>query len=316
LREKLNTPAAIAETLSALGEVYSTTGQYDQALTTSMRALDLWRKAGNAQGAADESHDIGLVFRYQGRFGPAINAMQDAVNGYRAVGDRSTEMFALLNDLADTLAQSGRASASEPLLREAQTVARDLKNESLQADLLTTQGDVQRYSGDSKSAAAFYQQALGVALRGTDPEETLMCRLHVAESALNRGNPDSAIREFRKLMQQADSRNLKYLSLESSVDAAEAMIERKGYAEAQQELQTDLGKSEQLGSRYQSARIHYLLASALRLGGNGSDASEQYRLALSSIEDMRKDAGGEKLLERSDLKSMFTEASRFASAKN
>jgi len=316
LREKLNTPAAIAETLSALGEVYSTTGQYDQALTTSMRALDLWRKAGNAQGAADESHDIGLVFRYQGRFGPAINAMQDAVNGYRAVGDRSTEMFALLNDLADTLAQSGRASESEPLLREAQTVARDLKNESLQADLLTTQGDVQRYSGDSKSAAAFYQQALGVALRGTDPEETLMCRLHVAESALNRGNPDSAIREFRKLMQQADSRNLKYLSLESSVDAAEAMIERKGYAEAQQELQTDLGKSEQLGSRYQSARIHYLLASALRLGGNGSDASEQYRLALSSIEDMRKDAGGEKLLERSDLKSMFTEASRFASAKN
>src|SRR6202035_4105870 len=107
LREKLNVPASIAETLSALGQVYITTGQYDQALTTSMRALDLWRKAGNGRGAADESHDIGLVFQHQGRFGAAVHAMQDAVDGYRAVGDRSTDMAALLKDLADALAHAG-----------------------------------------------------------------------------------------------------------------------------------------------------------------------------------------------------------------
>jgi len=133
---------------------------------------------------------------------------------------------------------------------------------------------------------------------------------------LNKGNPDSAIREFRKLTEQADGRSLKYLSLESSVGMAEAMIEKKSYAAAQQELQTDLGKSERLGSRYQTARIHYLLANALRLGGNGSEASAHYQQAVSLLEEMRKDAGAEKLLERSGLKSMFTEASRFAAAKN
>jgi eukaryotic-like serine/threonine-protein kinase len=316
LREKLNAPAAIAETLAALGQVYTTTGQYDQALTTSLRALDLWRKAGDARGAADESHDIGLVFQYQGRFGPAISAMQDAVNGFRAVGDRSIDMVELLNDLADTLAQSGRASESGPLLQEAQSIARDLKNPSVQAELLGTQADVQRYRGDSKSAEALYQQALQAASRGTDPVEILIGRLHVAETALNRGNPDASIREFRKLIQQADSRNLKYLSLETSVDLAEAMIGRKAYADAQQELQADLGKSEKLGSRYLSARIHYLLASALRLGGNGADASRHDQLALSLLEDMRKEAGAEKLLERADLKAMFSEASRFAPTKN
>jgi tetratricopeptide (TPR) repeat protein len=316
LREQLNIAEGIAETLAALGQVYSSTGRYEEALASFMRALDLWRKAGNARGAADESHDIGLVFQSQGRLGAAVNAMQDAVNGYRAVGDRSTEMVELLNDLADTLAQSGRASESEPLLHEAQTIVHDLKNESVQAELLSTWGDVQRYRGDPKSANASYQQAMRAALRGTDPDEILICRLHIAEIALNKGNPDSAIQAFRKFAQLADSRSLKYLSLESSVDVAEAMIGNKDYFHAQQELQADLTRSEKLGSRYLSARIQYLLGNALRLGGNSADAPEHYRRALGLIDDMRKEPGAEKLLERSDLKSIVTEASQFVHATN
>ena len=315
LREKLNAPASIAATLSALGQVYITTGQYDQALTTSMRALDLWRKAGNGRGAADESHDIGLVFQHQGRFGAAVHAMQDAVDGYRAVGDKSTDMAALLKDLADALAHAGRGSEAEPLLKEAQSLVGDIKNESLTAQLLSTQGDVRRYSSDPKSADTFYQQALKSAMRGSSPEDILICKLHAAEITLGKGNPESSIREFRKLTQEADSHNLKYLSLESAVDGAEAMIIRKDFSGAQQELQTALGKSEKMGSRFQSARIHYLLGSALRQSGS-SDAPQHYRLALSLMEDMQKDAGAEKLLDRPDLKYMFTEATRFAAAKS
>jgi eukaryotic-like serine/threonine-protein kinase len=316
LREKLKVDADIAETLSALGQVYISTGQYDQALTTSMRALDLWRKAGNAHGAADESHAIGLVFQYQGRFGAAVHAMEDAVKGYRAVGDRSADMIALLNDLADALAQAGRGSESDALLHEAQTLVGNLKNESLKSALLSTQGDVRRFSGDSRSAEGLYKQALQTALRGNDPDQILISKLHVAEMGLNRGNPNPAIREFGQLMQEADSHNRKLLSLESSLDRAEALMERNAYPEAQQELQGDLGKGEKLGSRYQNARIHYLLATALRLAGNKSDASGQYRLSLNLMDEMRKDPGAEKLLDRADLKLMYTEASRFAPDKN
>ncbi len=316
LREKLNVPASIAQTLSALGQVYIGTGQYDQALTTAMRALDLWRKAGNSRGASDESHDIGLVFQNQGRFGAALNAMQDAVNGYRAIGDRSADMAGLLNDLAGALAQAGRGAESDAVLQQARALIGDLKNDSLKAHLLITQGDARRYAGDAKSAEALYQQALQSALRGNSPEVILLSRLRVAEMALNKGNPDSSAKEFRKLTQEADSRNLKYLSVESSVDAAEALIAGKKYAAAQQELQTDLGKSEKLGSRFQSVRIHYLLGTALRSAGNPADASQHYRMAVKLMDDMQKDAGAEKLLERADLKVMFAEATQAAAASN
>ena len=281
-----------------------------------MRALDLWRKAGDARGAADESHDIGLVFQRQGRFGAAVHAIQDAVEGYRKVGDRGSDMAALLTDLADALAQSGRGSESEPILHEAQSLVDGLKNENLKAQLLAVQGDVRRYAGDTKSADTLYQEALQTALRSSAPEAILISRLRVAEAALalNKANPDSSIREFRKLTQQADTRNLKHLSLESSVDTAEAMIARKDYVGAQRELQAALGKSEKLGSRYQSARIHYLLGVALRLSGNKTDASQHYAAALNLMNEMQKEAGAEKLLERSDLKTMFPEATRFATS--
>jgi hypothetical protein len=140
--------------------------------------------------------------------------------------------------------------------------------------------------------------------------------LHTAEIALVRGPTDSALRDLRKLTQQMDGRNLKYFSLVSSIDASEATIERKDYAEAQRELTADLSKSEKLGSRYQSVRINYLLAKALRLSGNSADAAAHYAQAISFLDDMRKEPGAEKLLDRADLKSLFAEASRFAHTQN
>jgi serine/threonine protein kinase/tetratricopeptide (TPR) repeat protein len=314
VRQKLNIPTGIAETQSAIGEVYISTGQYDEALSTAMKALDLWRKAADVRGAADESHDIGLVFLYQGRFGAAVNSLQDAVNGYRSVGDKGLGMVEVLNDLADALAQAGRGAETEALLKEEQTLVHDLKNERMQAELLTTQGDVRRYAGDLKAATTLYQQALQSAQRSHDLDKILLCQLHIAEILLNKGNADSSAREFGKMRQQADSRNQKYLSLESSVDSADALIQRKAYPQAEQELQTDLGRSDKLGSRYQSARIQSLLGTALRLEGNQSEASQHYRLAVKLIDDMTKDAGAEKLLDRPDIKAIYTEASQFSNA--
>jgi eukaryotic-like serine/threonine-protein kinase len=316
LREKLKTSDGIAETLASIGQVYTNTGRYDEALPVFMRSLDLRRKDGNTRGVAEESHDVGMVFEYQGRLGAAVSGLQDAVKGYQAVGDHSSYMVDLLNDLAEALAQAGRGSESGPLLQEAQKMASTLKNEIAQAEILNTQGDVQRYNGDWKAAKGLYDQALRAASLGKDPDEILISKLHLAEAALVEGRTQSAVRDLRSLAQQADSRGLRYLSLQSSVDLAEAMISGKDYSHAQQDLQTDLSTSEKLGSRYQSARIHYLLGNALRLNGNTADASAQYRQALSVIDDMRKEPGAEKLLDRADLKALTAQASQFAPAQN
>ncbi len=108
-------------------------------------------------------------------------------------------------------------------------------------------------------------------------------------------------------MKQADSLNLKYLSLVSSIEISQATISAKDYARARQDLERDLSRSEKLGSRLESARIHYLLGEAIRLGGNSRDAVSQYAQALRLFDELKKDPGAEHLLDRSDLKEMYAE---------
>jgi tetratricopeptide (TPR) repeat protein len=105
---------------------------------------------------------------------------------------------------------------------------------------------------------------------------------------------------------------LKYLSIDSSVYMAEAIMNSKNYSAARQELEQQLGKSEKLGLRMATAKIQYLLGDSLRLGGSTGEAAGHYREALRLLDEMKKEPGAEHLLDRSDLHAMYEEATRGA----
>jgi eukaryotic-like serine/threonine-protein kinase len=322
IREKLSVPGDIAETLHNLGGANASLGQYDQAMTSYMRSLDLYRKGGDNQGAAVVSHSMGLVFEHQGRLGPAVDALQDAVKEFQALGNRSSVTADALTDLADALAQAGRGSESGKFLEESQGLARDLKNDSLEAAILNTQGDVQFYQGALTSAKDFYQQALRLAGHASDKDTLLTARMNLAQVAIAEGRSGSAISrstissstisDLRSLAQQADSQGRKYISVACSVLLAETMISNKNYPHARQELQRGLARSEKLGLRLESARIHYLLGSSLRLSGSTGEAATQYREARTLLDEIRKEQGAEHVIDRYDLKPIYTDTSQFA----
>ena len=95
---------------------------------------------------------------------------------------------------------------------------------------------------------------------------------------------------------------------------AEAMINAKDYAHARQQLEETLGKTERLGLRAESATTHYLLGTTLRSSGNANEAASHYREAVRLLDEIKKEAGAEKLLERTDLKSMYEESTHLAQA--
>jgi len=312
IREKLNVPGDIAETLQNLGSAYAATGQYDQAMTAYMRGLDLYRKSGDNRGAAGMSHSMGLIFEYQGRLGPAIGALQDAVKTFRDMGDRSSTMADTLDDLADALAKAGRGAEGAKLVNESQELARGLKNDALLASALNAQGDLSFYQGDLKAAKSAYEQGLRLGSHSKDKETALTLKINLAKVALAEGNSRSAAGDLRGLVQQADSQGLKYLSVASSVSLAEAMIKNKEYPPAEQELQKNLGKSEKLGLRLENARIHYLLATDLRLSGHASEAVGQYREAQRLLDEIGKEPGAEHVADRFDLKPVYSDIKQFA----
>jgi len=313
VREKLNIPGDIADSVSGLGQAYAATGQYDQALATFLRAIELRRKAGDSRGVASESHQMGLVFQYQGRFGAALSAMQDASKPLRNLNERSPDAAQILNDLGDTLAKAGREEEAGKPLEEAQGMARDFKNDSLLSAVLNSQGNVQFYRGDLKAAKALYDQGLRLASRGTEHDKVLISKLNLAKVALVEGRPQSVINDLRSLSQEADRQGLKYLAVECSVEMAAAMVNSKDYSHARQELDRELATSEKLGLRLPTARIHYLLGTLLRLTGDTNAASNQYRQAVSMLEEIQKEPGTDHLLDRSDLHTIYADASRWSS---
>jgi eukaryotic-like serine/threonine-protein kinase len=317
LRQKLNQPVYLAETLSALGDVYTSIGDYDKALDNLVKAQDISRKANDARAAAGASELVGLVLTYQGRIGAAVGAMQESVNGYRSVANQSIDMVESLNGLASALALAGRASESGKPLGEALALAKDLKNDSANSELMNTQGDVAFYSGNLTAAKTSYEQAAGAAAKAKDRDKALIARMNLARVAINEGRFQAAATDLRAAIQQADTRHLTYFSLRGSVDLADATIKGKDYSHARQQLETALGRSERLGSRLQTARIHYFLGEAIRLGGSPRDAVNEYAQALRLLDEMKKEPGAEHLLDRSDLKNMYSEASRwFTGASN
>jgi serine/threonine protein kinase/tetratricopeptide (TPR) repeat protein len=312
LREKLKVPGDIAETVHNLAETNVKLGQYEQALGQYLRALELHRSAGDKRNAAIDSYWLGTLYGQQGRYGAALNSEQEALKTFRELQDRSPAMADILGGYGGALAEAGRWEEAQKTLDEALSLARELKSQPLVAQTLDFQGDSTFYRGDSKSAQTLYGQALQIAAQTKDREKALACEIGLAKVAIGEGRSREVVSSLKALAQEADSLGLKYLSVECSVDLAEALVNTKDYSRARQELEPALARAEKLGLRTLLARDHYLLATALRATGNGAEATSHYREAKRLFDEIRKEAGAEKVIERADLKAIYAECTRLS----
>jgi tetratricopeptide (TPR) repeat protein/predicted Ser/Thr protein kinase len=312
LREKLNIPRDIADSLDGLGQTYRATGQYDQALASFLKAMDLYRKIGDERSAAGESHQMGLVFGYQGRVGAAVSALQDTVKPIQGLSERDPDIALAWNDLGDALTRAGRGAEAGKPLGDALGMAQDFKSDGLLSQVFNSQGNVKFFAGDYAGAKALYDQALRLASKGTSRDNILIPKLNLAKVAIAEGRSQSVINDLRALSQEADRLGRKNLALESSVDMAAAMVNAKDYIHARQELERVLGVSERLGARLQTARIHYLLGTIARLTEPNGAAARQYTQALKQLDDIKKEAGAEHVLDRVDLKAIYDDATHWS----
>jgi tetratricopeptide (TPR) repeat protein len=314
LREKSKVPQDIVEAVHNLGEVSGGMGQYDKAISYYMRALDLRRSMNDSRGAATESYGLGILFGYQGRFGAAVNAQQDAVKTFRDLKDKTFWMAKILGGYGQSLILAGRGAEAKGSLDEALSLSRELKNEALVAETLGFQGDAYYYGGDFKSAHASYEQALQAAARSKQPDTILIAKANIAKVQVQEKRTQEAISSLRALIRQADVASLKYSSVECSIFMAEAMMQSRDYAHARQELDRALLLADKLGQQRLSVHAHYLLATIARNSANNAEAQDNYREVIRTLDAMKKDAGAEKLLQRSDLKLMYEESIRWSQA--
>ncbi|MGO9519348.1 MAG: tetratricopeptide repeat protein [Candidatus Korobacteraceae bacterium] len=312
LREKSKVPQDIVEAVHNLGQVSSGMGQYDQAISYYMRALDLRRSMNDPRGAATESYGLGALFDYQGRYGAAVSSKQDAVKTFRDLKDRTFWMAEILGGYGESLILAGRGDEAKSSLDEALSLSRELKNDGLVAQTLGFKGDAFFYQDNFKAAHALYEQALQAAMSSKEADRILSAKVNMAVVEVREKRGQQAIPKLRVLIQQLDDASAKYSSVECSIFMAEAMMQSHDYTHARLELQRALLRSDKLGQRALSAHAHYLLATIARNAADNTEAQDNYREVVRTLDAMKKETGAEKLLQRSDLKAMYEESTHWS----
>jgi len=310
LREKSKAPEDIVEAVHNLAETSVRMGDYDQAFSQYMRALDLRRSMNDTRGAAIESYTLGMIMDYQGRFGAAIASKQAALKTFQELKDKTYWMAEILGGYAQALILAGRGGEAKSYLDDALNLSRELKNDGMVSQTLAFQGDAAYYRGDSNAAGVLYEQALQAANRSKEPEKILVAKINLAKVAIQEGHAQQAISTLRPLLKQAENLGLKYAQVECSVSMAEAMLKIKDNTHAQQELERALLQADKLGLKPLSAKAHYLLATLSRASGDQAEALRHYQEALQLMNTMHDDPGADKILQRSDFKIMYEEATR------
>ncbi len=301
LRSKIGDQSAIADTTYNLAETSSRMGQYDGALKYYMRALELWRNANDRRGLATADFGMSTLFSYQGRYGAALNAAADALKNFQEAGEKGLWLAQAQGGYGRALSEEGRDAEAAKYLQQALQTAGPVKNGGLTAHLLNLEGQRLFYRGDYKSAAVSFQQALTAASRAKDGEDVLVARLGLATVAVKDGRAGEGIKTLRQLGDETGARGLKYLSAESAICLAEALITTGDQAAARQVLDRAIATSEKLNLGALLARGHDLLATALRAAGDRQEAVRHSDEARRLLDDIRKEAGTEDVLKRSDL---------------
>ena len=253
------------------------------------------------------------MFQNQGRFGAALISKEEALKTFTELKDRTFWMVEILGGYGDVLIESGRGDEATKYLEDALNLARELKNEGMTAQTLGYQGDAAFYRGDLETAKGLYERATQAAERTTEPDKKLIGKLNLAKLAVQERRSREAIATLKPLAQKAETLGLKYVAVQCSLLMAEAMVQVKDYAHAKPELEQILLRSDKLGLQPLSAKAHFLLATIARASGNSADAKDHAQQVVRLLEPMSKQKGAEKVLQRSDLSAMYTEATRLAS---
>jgi len=188
------------------------------------------------------------------------------------------------------------------------SLAKELQNKTLIAQILNFQGDTFYYRGDIKAASDLFAQAIAASSADVEKDVALLSKYNAAKCVVEEKRYQAAVAPLKAVVTEADAAGLKNISTEATLALVAALLNTRQYPAAKKELETAQTTSEKLGLQVLQARSQYLLARTLELSGNIADAPPHFAAAKRILEAIRQESGSDAILKRQDLSAIAAQS--------
>jgi len=157
-------PEVQARMLSTLGHVEGRLGRLDQGIALQRRALELRRAryAAPHPELAESLHRLGLLLRKKGESGEAEPVLVEAVEQWRRLAPRSTELGESVAELGHLYYYDGRYDRARELFAENLEIRRAVGEAAGIAGALNNMGLLHASKGEPEVSLGYYREALAL----------------------------------------------------------------------------------------------------------------------------------------------------------
>ena len=208
LRQVNNDEVGEGQSLGNLGVVYGYIGDFAVSLEYHMRALELRTRSGDEAGRALTLNNIGVAYFELGDGESALDYHVQALRLAKAINHRQIEVFAQVNLGADLHALK-RYEESQTVNATALNLAKRLGDRESQIEALNHEGRALAGLGQLESAFEMHQQALAAAREIGSPALEYRCLADIGRTYLDMDELDPAVTHLKEALVIAERVGLK-----------------------------------------------------------------------------------------------------------
>jgi CHAT domain-containing protein/tetratricopeptide (TPR) repeat protein len=272
----------------------------EEAVRHNQRAVELWRKVGDASAESRTLNKLGTVLYQSGRYEEARDAFTRAENLARAAADRRAEGEAI-SGAGSSSYRRGEIQTAIEQLTQALGIWKSLDDKRAEANANNNLGVFSYAIGEWQAAIGYYLRTLDLvrALGDRKGEASALNNLGVIYDAL--GQPQLAMRRLeaaRRLFQATGDRRSLALTLVVIGRIALALHETRIALHTEREA-IETARTE--GVRRTEAEAHQRTGEVLEELGEAAEASAEYDLALAQFRALSNREGEAGVLHRIGL---------------
>jgi len=254
-----------------LAVLYYLQGNITESAQMFQQAVKGFRQVGNRDGVATALSNFADARFSEGDLTEARQLLEESIPEYQAVDDK--EGVALnLYSVGDIWRQNGELGKAEAEYHKAEVIARKIEDKDATAFVLSGMGDVALDHGDLALARKRYEEALALRNQAGEKQAAAESRVSLAKLSLEESHASDAEASLRECKEQFHKDHQADDELSASIALVDALLAQGKQSEAQNEMEA----AQELGNKSQNRflRLQFELTSGrVLLSSNHPDAS-------------------------------------------